>query len=78
MAGDVIGCVGIVRANKLERAVGEYNSEAPGRVRRVLLVDFDLRLRVAPLPKVREIQAGRSSTYNGNTHESVPAQADPP
>lgn len=73
-----VGCVGIIAAQKFERTLGKHNAEPPCRVRRVLFVQCDFRLRVALFPKVREIKAGRASAQDGNAHVSISTQARTP
>ncbi len=61
MGGNEVSRFWIVGAQKFERPLGKHHSETPGRVGGILLVQLDVRSRVALFPKVGEIKTGRTS-----------------
>ena len=62
----------IIGAQEFQRLVREHHAKAPGDAGGVLLEQVDLRLGVAPLPEIGEVESSRTSAEYGDAHAILP------
>src|SRR3954454_20262331 len=73
---DGVDRIRIIRAQEFQRLFGEYHAEPPRRAGGILLEQIDVRLRMARLPQLREIETAGASADHGDTHLYLLAEAE--